>query len=234
MSRDVQDSVFLVTSSDQGNQQFGTGFAVDRDEAATYFLTCRHVVTDVGGQNRVKVGDRPAKVVASGSKDGLHDLAVLRVEDSLDMPILRLRISGERGNSVALAGFRSFAGAFIIRSIRGTLGEWIGLEARQRLGRIVAWDLKITGDFDLERGYSGSPVIDDNTSDVIAIASHRIGNRKGVAISIRTVDQIWPGTLFRTHCSYLREISVDGLEIYLTGQLVAWDRHPLLRYSETP
>jgi hypothetical protein len=144
VSPDVQDSVFLVMSSDEENQQFGTGFAIDRDEEATYLLTCRHVVMDVGGPTRVRVGDRLAEMVASGSEDGLEDVAVLRAKGSVDVPTLGLRVSGEMGNSVTVAGFRPFARSFLIRSIRGTLGERIGLEARQQAGRIVAWDLDLS------------------------------------------------------------------------------------------
>ncbi len=40
---DLNSSVLLVTSSDQTNTQFGTAFAIYRDEQATYFLTCNHV-----------------------------------------------------------------------------------------------------------------------------------------------------------------------------------------------
>ena len=234
MSAHLQDSVVQVTSSDQTNRVVGTGFAIDRDEQGTYFLTCKHVVTTAGGATQIKVIDRPAEMVASGSEEGLDDVAVLRADDLLNVPILRLRVSGEAGSGIKVAGFQPFGEGLLIRSIPGTLGERIGLEARQRLERIVAWDLLIAGDFDLERGYSGAPVIDNDTGDATAVANYRIGGRRGVAISIRTVDKIWPGILSRTQATYLRGISERRLEIYLTGSRVGWDKNPLLRYSETP
>src|SRR5215212_8321542 len=134
MSADPQDSVFLVTSSDPDNQQFGTAFALYSGEDATgnlikspfpaYFLTCRHVVTDVGGPKQVRIGGYQAKVVASGSEGSLEDLAVLRVDGLLhDVSILRLYPSAEIGSRVEILGFRNFAEHFLIRPLGAQLGE---------------------------------------------------------------------------------------------------------------
>ena len=52
MDPNPQDAVCLVHSKDRDNKRFGTGFAIHKDEGATYFLTCMHVVKDVGGPDR--------------------------------------------------------------------------------------------------------------------------------------------------------------------------------------
>jgi hypothetical protein len=200
---DLNASVFLVTSSNSDNQNFGSSFAFYRDyRDDVYFLTCRHVVTDVGGPDEARVENHPVERVASGSEDGLDDLAVLRVEDLPDVPLLQLSVSAEMGSSVTVAGFRGFARSFLIRQIRGKLGQQIGLEARQHPGRVMAWDLKIEDDYDLEHGHSGAPVVDERSGHVIAVASHRLGGTKGVAIAVETLESIWPSMLTEVQDSY--------------------------------
>lgn len=200
---DVNASVFRITSSDSDNHNFGSSFAFYRDfNDAVYFLTCRHVLMDVGGPEQARVGNYQAEMVASGSEDGLDDLAVLRVQDRPDVPLLQLSVSAERGSPIIVAGFRRFARSLLIRQIRGTLGQQIGLETRQRPGRVTAWDLTIEDDYDLEQGYSGAPVVDERSGQVIAVASHRLGGAKGVAIAVETLESIWPRWLNRIRDSY--------------------------------
>ena len=189
----LQDSVFLVVGGEPNNQQFGTAFAFYRDEQGTYFLTCKHVVTDVGGADQVVVGDQPADVVASSSQVGFDDLAVLRVKGLSDVPTTTLGVAGETGSSIMAIGFQQFADGYLVRPLRGKLGEQIGLEFRRQPTRTRAWDMKMEGDYSLQRGYSGAPVVDEQSEDVIAVASYRLGNTKGVAISIETLENIWPG-----------------------------------------
>jgi hypothetical protein len=216
VSVNPENSVFLVTGSDPNNQQFGTAFAFYRDEddtlqnRAIYLLTCRHVVTDVGGPDRVKVGSHPATVVARGSEDGLDDLAVLRVEDLYDVPILELNTSAKTGTPVKVLGFRSFPRSFLVRPLRAQLGERVGLETRLKPGRVVAWDLTIEDDYDLEQGYSGGPVVNEESGGVVAVANYRLGGRKGVALSVEILEKIWPtaldkmGTLDKEATDYSR------------------------------
>jgi hypothetical protein len=197
MSIDPQDSVFLVTSSDPENSRFGTAFAFYWDESstgqyeATYFLTCRHVITEAGGPKQLRIGGRLARVVTSGSDDGLDDMAVLRVEGVRDVPILNTNAAGESGSQIRVLGFRSHLQDYLIRPLRGTLGERVGLESKQQRGRVAAWDLEIEGDYELERGYSGGPIINE-AGDVVAIATYRLGGRRGVALSVQALEEIWP------------------------------------------
>src|SRR5215218_3051768 len=108
-----QDSVFLVTSGQRENQNFGSAFAFFWDEDATgesiavYFLTCRHVVDNVGGPEQVAVGNHRAEVI-SDTERSLPDLAVLRVEGLRDVPILWLDASAETDRQVSVLGFQSF------------------------------------------------------------------------------------------------------------------------------
>jgi len=192
MSLNWQDSIILILSTDSGNSRFGTGFVIHRDDEASYVLTCAHVVEDVGGPDKVKAGGSIATVVASGEKEGL-DLAVLRCDGALNELLLPLRPAGARDRRFVTAGFQLFGKDYLIRTLRGKLGEQVGLESRQRQERIEAWDLQITDNYFLQPGYSGSPVIDQKSGYVLGIVSHRQGEgEKGLAISLKALEAVWP------------------------------------------
>lgn len=221
VSLDLNASIFPVTSSDWDNQNFGSSFAFYRDDLdAVYFLTCRHVVMDVGGPGQARVENHPAELVASGSEGGIDDLAVLRVEDLPEVPLLQLGVSAEMGSSVTVAGVRRFgARSFMFRQIRGTLAQQIGLEDRHQPGRVMAWDLMVEEDDDLERGYSGAPLVDQRTGHVMAVASHRLGKTRGVALAVETIENLWPGMLSEVQDSYPANVFSQGLGFRYSSQV---------------
>ena len=190
MSPDLQNSVVLITSRDPSNTYFGTGFVIHQDEQAAYLLTCAHVVQAVGSE-KLEIRGIQARVIASNPEEGA-DLAVLRIEKLLDVPPLPLYAVGEQGKPFSTAGFQSYGKRFLVRELHGTLGEQVGLETRGQTDRIRAWDLKITDDYQLQRGYSGSPVVDAN-DNVIGVVNTRQGEgKKGLAVSITALEKIWP------------------------------------------
>jgi hypothetical protein len=152
MNVSPQDSVFLVTSGQRDNQKFGSAFAFYWDEGAigesqaVYFLTCKHVVDDVGGLEYVIVGNHRAELV-SGTEDDLPDLAVLRVEGLRDVSVLWLDASAATGSHVSILGFQLFTaqGLHLIRPLQGQLGARVGVLPRGIAGRVAAWDLTIHG-----------------------------------------------------------------------------------------
>ncbi|MFQ5612695.1 MAG: trypsin-like peptidase domain-containing protein [Anaerolineae bacterium] len=193
MNLDVAQSVALITSKDPDIHRFGTGFVVHRQGQVVYLLTCAHVVNDVGGPQQVKVGDDPATVIACGGEDAPDDLAVLQVEGRSEIPSLPLGVSGETDRPFVAVGFQLFGKSYLLRPIRGRLGEHVGLESRGGTERIPAWDLKIEDDYHLQPGYSGSPVVDETTGTVLGMVSHRQGEgRRGLALSIEAVSKVWP------------------------------------------
>ena len=192
----VSDSVVLITSSDPKNSTFGTGFVIHRNagEQATYLLTCAHVVRDVGGKEMVCAADKAASVVAYGDADGNGvDLAVLRVEGLMELPVLRLQGGAQEGDAFFATGFQVFRPNFLLRPVYGTLGHVVELGVRNLAERTQAWDLAVTDSYYLQPGYSGSPVIRNGTNQVIGIVSSRIGEgQRGVAISIQDLQKVWP------------------------------------------
>lgn len=194
MSINFSESVILITSSDSSrNRHFGTGFVIHKDTNHTYLLTCAHVVNDVGGAETIRANSLPATVIASGEDKGF-DLAVLKVEGLLDKPQLNLCASGEKDKPFIISGFYEFAPKAppALRDIEGQLGRQIRLPSNDGGDRINGWDLIIKDKYYLQPGYSGSPVIDQETGSVLGVVSYRIGKgEEGLAISIEALKQIW-------------------------------------------
>ncbi|AOX01153.1 hypothetical protein BJP34_18415 [Moorena producens PAL-8-15-08-1] len=188
---ELQESVVLITSCDPKITGFGTGFVIRQVSGTAFLLTCAHVVKEVGGPENVKADGIPGTVIASGEDHGL-DLAVLRVDGLWNKPELhRQEGFGEKGNSFLTAGFQLFAKDHLIRPLHGTLGEQVGW-SKQSGERIQSWDLHIVDDYGLQRGYSGSPVVDEASGELLGVVSHRQGDGKtGLAISIGALDGIW-------------------------------------------
>ena len=191
MSLNLQSSIVLITSSDEKNRRFGTGFVIRQSSSASYILTCAHVIRDVGGAEQTRLEGLPATLVASGENEGI-DLAILKVQGLSNRPVLTLQVGGNKGQTFKTAGFQAFGQDRLLSPLQGCLGDSVELQSQQQSGeRLSAWVLQIAEDYALQPGYSGSPVVDEAEGVVIGIVSHRQGESKGIAISINALDRIW-------------------------------------------
>lgn len=190
-SDEIQKSIVLITDGKPKSRNFGTGFIIRHVSGYAYILTCSHVIKNLGSSESIQVEGRQATVVASGEEDGL-DLAVLKVDGLLDKPELTLKATGNIDTEILIAGFQLFSNAHLIRPLEGVLGESVGLQSVTLGERIQAWDLNIVDDYTLQPGYSGSPVVNKLTGEVVGIVSYRQGEgKKGLAISVEAVRNIW-------------------------------------------
>lgn len=218
MNSDLDDSVTLITSESSEIPDFGSGFVIHQDEGTTFLLTCAHVVKDVGGTTRVKVGADLAEVFRLGEKDGC-DLAILKVDGLMRKPPLKLSNSATKGKRIIIAGYyQNETKVKILRRISGVIGERIVFELDG--DRTVVWDVEIdeSSKYFLQPGYSGSPVVDEQTGATIGVMSQRVGTgRQGLAISIEAVRKIWqdiPSSLLQNELNYLRnEIAIKERRI---------------------
>jgi hypothetical protein len=191
MSLELEDAIILITSRDSTYKNFGTGFVIYREQQVTYVLTCAHVVRDVGGQENVIADGIPAQVIALGENDGF-DLAVLEVEGLSEKQQLSLRASGEKGQRFIVAGHYLQGSNILSRKISGQFGDQVRLVSKKRNAQTNAWDLEIKGKYRLQPGYSGSPVVDEASGNVLGVAIQRLGDGEtGLAISIEALTKIW-------------------------------------------
>ena len=192
MNTDWMDSVILIVSKDENNKRFGTGFVIHHGVDGTFILTCSHVVRDVGGKKQVCSGGWNARVIVDGADMGV-DLAVLQIDTYADLPVIGLNLSGEKDRLFVTAGFQLFDKKHFLRELNGHLGKQGRIDIPQNGLRIPVWDLMITGNYCLQPGYSGSPVVDKENGCAIAVVSHRQGEgERGLAVSLKALGNIWP------------------------------------------
>jgi hypothetical protein len=192
-----QDSICLLTSADPGNQGFGTGFVFHRDSTGrSFLLTCLHVVQTLEKSARGSEGEPPglradglvAEVWVRG--DALLDLAVLAV-DGLGTPPLRLGQPSERGRAVEIEGYTGYEPAqqtVVSRPLAGRVRDNNPVKSLKYPGRIGlrSLDIEINAELfrELKDGYSGSPVVDPATGEVVGIMNLKWSGAKGHAICI--------------------------------------------------
>ena len=200
----IEKSIFLITSKDPENNNFGTGFVIQKSSDATYVLTCSHVIRDVGGIDKVEIDTYSVTVVAQSADGHAEDLAVLRIETVLVNPILPLGNFGKSGSNFTICGYWLFdkrSKQYRLEPIQGFLGKSVKQKSRYQTEFINAWQLKINDDSMLRPGFSGSPVIDSRTFTVIGVVTHLEGQGSlGQAVSIINLNNFWveiPHDLFR-------------------------------------
>jgi vWA-MoxR associated protein C-terminal domain/vWA-MoxR associated protein middle region (VMAP-M) 8/Trypsin-like peptidase domain len=171
----------------------GAGFLVDPRRV----LTCQHVVAGCSDirlsfvqARRRDVIDRPGRVVFSGPwrrTDDYGDVAVVELDDQVDLPPARLVTAFDADARFVAHGFPPDAGPFgsvlplNISSADG-IGEWLHIEAA-------------TGHAEFPRqGFSGAAVYDAATAEVIGMitdASASLARRTGRVLPISSVRMHW-------------------------------------------
>lgn len=202
MSRDssLEDSIALITSAKNDTSNFGSSFIIKKTANATYWLTCAHVVLDVGGIDNLRIADHSA-TLAGCSEDELatlkntSDLVVLRVEDLFKKVPLDLVHSQKKKLSFSVTGHYKNEGAKQIYT--GSLyGDLIipsdgSVLTSEGYSKTLNLEVDSKSRLLLQPGYSGSPVLIKGKKQVVGVVVQRYDNRKGIAISVEAAKQIF-------------------------------------------
>lgn len=181
----------LITSVDPQNNDFGSGFVVQREGDTVYVITCAHVVEAVGGEDAVRVNGIPARVLKKGSQQSV-DLALLQIEGLKGMEVLKLALlvaAGARGRGIRVVGYSrehlKSSDPPRLREIKGVLGGSSSQLILDQQAFFTHWDIEMDeGRHVLQPGYSGSPILGSEDGEVVGIVSHRLSaGREGYAIS---------------------------------------------------
>lgn len=185
-------SVVLISSSDHKNNSFGTGFVIRKSSSAVFLLTCAHVIQDVGGSGQILADKYPATTIAIGDSMSL-DLAVLKVEGLWDYSPLDLKRMAKSKDKVDVKGYRRLFGEVSVsQSIETILGSLVEIQSQSSAERVKAWELEVVGEQELQSGCSGSPVLDRDSGSVVGVVSiSEFSGKRGLAIAIENLDQIW-------------------------------------------
>lgn len=222
MDYDLKTSIVLISSNNPEILDFGTAFVIHHDITSCYLATCAHVIKDLGGPENVRIGSTLASVIAY-DPDG-PDIAILKVNRILGNTCLPLMSPDQNVHSFIAAGFQLYGKNYLAREIKGELGDKVELLFRNQSSRASAWDIEIDENYRLQPGFSGAPVVDPVSGNVIGIISHRQDQGKsGLAISINSVADIWnnfPDNFFKIPQSTTLERPIRS-------------KHPKLPQSDT-
>ncbi len=230
----LEESIVLITSASDNSRKadvIGTGFAFYREDNYTYLLTCAHVVEDVGGNENVLVNNILAKVLATGDIRGF-DLAVLRVENINNIPVLQLiSLSEAKNRNFRTAGHYLYGEEkkILLETVDGTLGK--KRFARQNNQRVTVWNLSIKEGDRLRKGYSGAPVVDLETGHVLGIATNmEKDGAEGLAISVEALNKILPQISPAISYFYLEKF--DVITVNKKGKEINRSSHKAKFFSE--
>ena len=199
MSTNLEDSVVLITSSSSNSTKkdaIGTGFVIYREVETTYLLTCAHVVEAVGGKDSVLIYGQPVTVIASSDVNDF-DLAVIQVKHQklINRPVLKLQNYSQEGTSVKAAGYYLYSEEKkrSLATIEGVLGRQKYREDQDTGERAIAWEININQECQLQKGYSGSPVVEQDSGLVIGVVTNMgTGGQIGEIISVQALEIICP------------------------------------------
>lgn len=155
-------------------QIIGTGFWVTGSDTKT-LITCAHVVDGVAKESLdsklLVIGYKHQYYRATvGTLDYLHDLAVLKVTDPISREPSQLEIAVTYppvSTKVSWAGYP--LGNFLLNEVHdSTYNEGVvGIQKRSEPTRKV---VQVSGT--VVGGYSGSPIIDQQTSHLVGVVSN--------------------------------------------------------------
>jgi energy-coupling factor transporter ATP-binding protein EcfA2 len=191
MSQADNPSTFLIKSS--ANKSFGTGFCVHQDKQGSYLVTCSHVV-NACGEESLKVGELSAKVIANSTDETIIDLAVVYVQGLMDVSTLNLvEAVYEVGETFEVTGFRPHkSDEYRATPLQGAIVTISDIVSTKTNEILPTYQLSIDNVNTIEKGYSGSAVVDTQTGNVFAIATDRNTNgQQAYATSAKYLKAIW-------------------------------------------
>jgi Trypsin-like peptidase domain len=202
MSRDssLEDSIALITSAKNDTGDFGSSFIIKKTANATYWLTCAHVVLDVGGINNLRIAGHSAALVGCsedelGAVKDTYDIVVLKVEALIKKVPLELAHLPKQGSSFSVTGHYQNQGAkqIFAESLYGRLSiSDIGLSTSEGYFKTLKLEVDSESKLSFQPGYSGSPVLSEGKKQVIGVVSQKhTDGRVGIAISVEAVKHIF-------------------------------------------
>ena len=191
MSKEINKATFLVKS--EQNNSFGTAFCIYRDEKGSYLLTCAHVVNACDKDSLIIGSYQKNNITVKYiSKDeDLIDLAVIYIEGLLDSKVLALSTHEVNENdSFDVSGFRPHkSGKYAQEPLSGRIKKIYPLVS-PLYEDVTIYDLEISNDDRIEKGYSGSAILINDK--VVGVATDRQSNGKqAYAIPIKYLKKIW-------------------------------------------
>lgn len=178
----MHNSILSITS--KGNSTLGTGFVIDSNNEGSFVATCGHVVNNCG--ESITINCLEATVISNFYSSGV-DLAVLYVK-GLELDPLLVN-PNKQSKKATVIGYTKLGGDPKRESIENiSLKNDILIE---KINKNID-SIKLTPLEPITNGYSGSPVICENTKMVIGIVNIQLGSDVNYAICAKHLLDIYP------------------------------------------
>jgi len=201
----LEPSVIKVESIDNENPNavFGTAFLIEKTRNSTFWLTCAHVIKDIGGIEKVRVKEENRNIYKPVELAGLdsdsifnlqdnHDLAVFRVDGLYSMQKLDLIKDTCRDlDFISLGNFRGPNNTLSMRPVSGTL--YADFIAESDTSSAWMYKLEMDERSPLEKGYSGSPIYVPELQKVVGVINRKNkgDSRQGYGVSVEAAANIF-------------------------------------------
>ncbi len=183
----MHNSIVFISSKDNENKSFGTGFVVHQDRGGSYVVTADFVVKSIGDaivnhQYNIEV-IRLSKV---------FEVAILYVRDFYEEPFL-LETEDFSSREVEMMGYKNFIGnEYRKEGVNGKviLNDLIIIDGIDN--SYNAWEIIVEKNYNLTKGMAGSPLVSQETNKVIGVLLHRKQSGMGAyALSIEHLKDVW-------------------------------------------
>lgn len=174
----------IIQISNESKSCLGTGFVIDKDIDGVFVATCGHVVNNCG--ETILVEGKRSEIIVNSYDDGL-DLAVLYVKD---LNIEPLPITDSKLDKTAkVIGFSKLGSDSKKEPINNIRIKTDIEFTKSSFRKIEA--IKLYPDEDISNGYSGSPVIGQDSNKIIGIVNIQVGKNTNYAISTKHLLEIY-------------------------------------------
>ena len=176
----MHKSILLIT--DKKKTYMGTGFVIDKDDDGVFVVTCGHVINN--RDKTLLVDGKKPKIIKNEYENGL-DLAILYVKG---LDIEPLEVSDDKSaENVQVIGYSKLS----------------GVPKREPINDIsIKHGIEFSGDKDvnsiklypkesISSGYSGSPVICQESNKVIGVVNIQVGGETNYAICAKHIFDIY-------------------------------------------
>lgn len=180
----MNNSILHITN--ETKTCLGTGFIVDKDENGVFIITCGHVINNCQGS--ILVDNKPSKVIDNQYENGL-DLAILYVEGiSLNPLPISTKITNSTVKVIGFSPLLQYKKLESINNIKINLDVSFTNNVESKHKKVTA--IKLDTHESIASGYSGSPVICQDTNEVIGIVAIKKGDKINYAINAKHIEDI--------------------------------------------
>jgi hypothetical protein len=179
----MNNSVFSITNI--GKSVLGTGFIIDNDSDGSFIATCGHVVNSCG--DSILVSGKECTVISNNYDIGI-DLAVLYVRGLHQNPLSV--VPNKKATKGKVIGFTKLKNDPKRETINNIPLKTDVLIEKNDILRIEF--IKLSPSEPINKGYSGAPVICEDSNMVIGIVNIQLGLETNYAICSEHLLNLYP------------------------------------------